>query len=206
MSRLRLPLLLAVLVLVLSSLACGFFSAPQAGEPPASSAPSVPPAPTEPPVSAPAESGPNPNVVIPCAKLIPADEWNNLVFGAASTLVENASPGITSCEWKYTPKGGTQESLFYLQAGFSGDTSVWESTRKSELSNEPSDIVVNSIDGLGDESYTWRSNVTGQYVVYVRQGSQTLIFRYNPQEILFMGTESGIIDMAQRIFERMSGR
>lgn len=93
--------------------------------------------------------------------------------------------------------------MFYLQAGFSGDTSVWESTRQSELSNEPSDIVVNSIDGLGNESYTWMSKVTGQRVVYVRQGSQTLIFRYNPQEILFMGTESGIIDMAQRIFERM---
>lgn len=203
MSRLRLPLLLAVLVLVLSSLACGFFSAPQAGEPPASSAPSVPAAPTEPPVSAPAESGPNPNAVLPCATLIPPDEWNNLIFGVDSTLTESAYSGVTACQWKYVPKGGTQESLFYLQANFSGDTSIWESTRQSELSNEPSEITVSSIEGLGDENYTWISKITGQRVVYVRQGSQTLIFRYNPQDILYMGTESGIIDMAQRIFERM---
>ncbi|PWH17207.1 MAG: hypothetical protein DDG60_02895 [Anaerolineae bacterium] len=201
MSQLRLPLLLVALALMLSSLACGLFSAPPVNEPPAPSVPSV--APTEPPVSAPAESGVNPNAVIPCATLIPPDEWNNLIFGVDSTLSEDAVPGMTSCLWKYVPKGGTQESLFSLQAGFSGDTSIWEATRKSELSNEPSDIVVISIDGLGDENYTWRSKVTNQYVVYVRQGSQTLIFRYNPQEILFMGTESGIIDMAQRIFERM---
>ena len=80
---------------------------------------------------------------------------------------------------------------------------MWKATRNSELSNEPSDIVVNSIDGLADESYTWKSSVTGQQVVYARQGTETLIFRYNPQDILFMGTESGIIDMAQRVFERM---
>lgn len=201
MSRRRFLLFLAALILMLSTLACGFFSAPQGSEP---TAPSAPLLPTEPPVGAPAESGPNPNAVIPCAKLIPPDEWKNLVFGADSTLSEDAVPGTTSCVWKYVPKGGTQESLFSLQAGFSGDTSMWEATRKSELSNEPSDIVVNSIDGLGDENYVWRSKVTDQYVVYVRQGSQTLIFRYNPQEILFMGTESGVIDMAQRIFERIS--
>lgn len=92
---------------------------------------------------------------------------------------------------------------FNLQAGFSGDTAIWEPTRQSELTNEPSDYIVTTIDELGDENYTWVSQVTGQRVVYVRQGSQTFIFCYNPREILFMGTESGMIDMAQRIFERM---
>lgn len=193
----RLLLMLASLVLLFSVLGCGSSSTTQGTEAPAPSAP------TEPPTSTPAASGPNPNAVIPCTRLIPPDEWNNLIFGVESTLTEHAIPGTTSCTWKYVPKGGTQASLFDLQAGFSGDTSIWESTRRSELSNEPSDIVVNSIDGLGDESYAWSSKVTGQFVIYVRQGDQTLIFRYNPQEILFMGTESGIIDMAQRIFERM---
>jgi hypothetical protein len=118
-------------------------------------------------------------------------------------LKENAFPGGTSCEWKYTANGATQESLFYIQVDFSdGAVSIWEAMRKSELSNEPSDIVVNSIDGLGDERYVWSSTVTGQYVVYVRQGGRTLIMRYNAQQIIFMGTESGIIDMADRIFDR----
>lgn len=194
----RFRLILTSLVLFLSMLACGVFSAPQSDEPIAHSAP------TEPPSQAlPSESSPNPNEVIPCVQLIPPDEWKNLIFGADSTLTESALPGTTFCSWKYIPKGGTQESLFDLHVDFSGNTSVWEDTRKSELSNEPSDIVVNSIEGLGDENYTWASKVTGLRVVYVRQGNQTLIFRYNPQEILFMGTESGMIDMAQRVFERM---
>jgi hypothetical protein len=55
---------------------------------------------------------------------------------------------------------------------------------------------------LGDESYVWSSKVTGQYVVYVRKGDKTLIMRFNPQDILYMANESGIIDMADRIFNR----
>jgi hypothetical protein len=187
----------SILVLALSILACGTFSAPQATEEP-QSAPV-----TEPPINAPAESSTDPNATVPCAQLIPADELNNLLFNAPATLKENAFPGGTSCEWKYTANGATQESLFYIQVDFSnGAASKWEATRKSELSNEPSDIVANSIDGLGDENYVWSSKVTGQYVVYVRQGERTLIMRYNPQQIIFMGTESGIIDMADRIFNR----
>ncbi|MCX8063225.1 MAG: hypothetical protein N3D16_11645 [Anaerolineales bacterium] len=197
---------LVFFVLLLSTLACGVFSAQQAAEPPAPAAQTESPAltvPTDLPESTPAENPSGPNEIIPCNQLIPPDEWQNLVFGAESTLNEDAAPGATSCTWKYVPKGGTQESLFDLQAGFSADPTIWEATRKSELSNEPSDLVVTSIDGLGDENYTWVSQISGQRVVYVRQGNQTLIFRYNPQEILFMGTESGIMDMAQRIFERM---
>ncbi len=191
-------LTLGLVALTLSTLACGAFSAPQATDEPAQSAPV-----TEPPVSAPAESSTDPNATVPCTQLIPSDELNNLLFNAPATLKENAFPGGTSCEWKYTANGATQESLFYIQMDFSdGAASMWEATRKSELSNEPSDIVVNSIDGLGDESYVWSSKVTGQYVVYVRQGERTLIMRYNPQQIIYMGTESGIIDMADRIFNR----
>ncbi len=194
----RLTIGITLLALTLSTLACGAFSAPQATEQPALSAPA-----TEPPVSAPAENGPNPNATVSCSQLIPTDELNSLLFNAPATLKETSYPGGTSCEWKYTPNGGSQESLFYIQVDFSdGAASMWEATRKSELSNEPSDIVVNSIDGLGDESYTWSSKTTGQYVVYARTGGKTLIMHYRAQEILFMGTESGIIDMADRIFTR----
>jgi hypothetical protein len=60
------------------------------------------------------------------------------------------------------------------------------------------------MDGLGDENYLWTSANTGMKVVYVRQGNRTLIFRYLPQDVLFMGTESGIMDMSQRVFARIS--
>lgn len=193
----RLFITLGLVVLTLGTLACGAFSAPQATEEPRSA-----PA-TEPPVSAPAESSTDPNATIPCSQIIPADELNDLLFSAPATLQETSFPGGTSCEWKYTANGATQESLFYVQVDFSSNAvSMWEATRKSELSNESSDIVVNSIDGLGDENYTWNSKVTGQYVAYIRQGVRTLIMRYNPQQIIFMGTESGIIDMTDRIFNR----
>jgi hypothetical protein len=188
----RFAIVLAILALTFSTLACGAFSS---SSQPAQSNPA-----TEPPVSAPVDNSTNPNVIVPCSQLIPNDELNNLLSNASATLKENAFPGGTSCEWKYTANGATQESLFYIQT--SNDHSLWEATRKSELSNEPSDIVVNSIDGLGDESYTWSSKTTGQYVVYVRKGDKTLIMRYKAQDILFMGTESGIIDMADRIFNR----
>lgn len=189
-------ILLSILTMIFSTLACGAFSAPQATEQPAQSAPA-----TEPPVSA--DTGTNPNATVPCTQLVPADELNNLLFNAPATLVENAYPGGTSCEWKYTANGATQESLFYIQVDFSdGAASMWEATRKSELSNEPADIVVNSIDGLADESYVWSSKVTGLYVVYARKGDKTLIMRFVPQDVLYMANESGIIDMADRFFSR----
>lgn len=194
----RFILVLVVLALTFSTLACGAFSAPQATEQPAQSAPA-----TEPPVSAPADNGTNPNATVPCSQLIPSDELNNLLSNASATLKENSYPGGTSCEWKYIPNGASQESLFYIQVDFSdGAASMWEATRKSEISNEPSDIVVISIAGLGDESYTWSSKSTGQYVVYIRKGEKTMIMRYNAQDILYMANESGVIDMADRIFNR----
>jgi hypothetical protein len=182
---------LGLVALTLSLLACGAFSTPPATEASATEPP---------PVSAPVDSGSDPNVVVPCSQLVPADELNNLLFNAPATLVENAYPGGTSCEWQYTPNGGSQASLFYIQT--SNDPALWEATRKSELSNEPSDIVVNSIDGLADESYVWSSKVTGLYVVYARKGDKTLILRFAPQDVLYMANESGIIDMTDRFFSR----
>lgn len=197
MKQRSLYILMFIPVLIISALACGAFSVPQATEEP-QSAPA-----TEPAVSAPVESSTDPNAMVPCSQIIPDDELNNLLFNAPATLQETSFPGGTSCEWKYTANGATQESLFYVQVDFSSTAvTMWKATRKSELSNEPSDLVVNSIDGLGDENYVWSSKVTGQYVVYVCQGERTLIMRYNPQQIIFMGTESGIIDMADRIFNR----
>lgn len=195
----RLVPFFALFALTLSSLACGSFSASQ----PAEEGPAQSVQTTEPPASVPAGDETSSTAVIPCAQLIPPDELNNLLFNASATLKENAFPGGTSCEWKYTPNGGSLESLFYVQVDFSdGAASIWEATRTSELSNEPSDIVVNSVDGLADESYVWSSKTTGLYVVYARKGDKTLVMRFIPQDILYMANESGIIDMADRIFNR----
>lgn len=194
----RIPVLIFILLLAFSTLACGATSvAAEPTEPPAQ------PAVTELPVGASAGNETGSSTVVPCSQLIPADELSLLLSHASASLKENVFPSGTSCEWKYVPNGGTQENLLYLQASSTnGDTSLWEGMRTSELSDEPSDIVVNSMDGLGDESYTWVSKTTGQRVVYVRKGDKTLVMRFNPQDILFMANESGIIDMADRIFDR----
>lgn len=197
----RVTILLALLALTLSTLACGASSPSQPVEDePASSVQA-----TEPPAEAPSGSETDPNAVVPCSQIVPPDELKNLLINLTPTLTENSYPGGTSCIWSYVNAAG-QTSTFSLQVDFSPNAvSLWESTRQSELSNEPSDIVVNSIDGLADESYVWSSKTTGLYVVYARKGDKTLIMRYVPQDVIYMGTESGIIDMAQRIFERLSG-
>ena len=189
----HLIVLVSIITMALSVLACGASAPSRPAE-----AQAVQPSATQVPV----ENKTSSKAAVACAQLLPQDELNNLISNAPATLKETSYPGGTSCEWQYTPNGGSQASLFYVQTDSGGDPSLWEATRKSELSNEPSDIVVNSIDGLGSESYVWTSKITGQYVVYARQGDKTLIMRFNPADILYMNNESGIIDMATRIFSR----
>jgi hypothetical protein len=195
----RLAPSLALLALTLSLLACGL-TAPQT--PPQDSAPSNPP--TEPPVSAPASNGSDPNSVVPCSQLLAPDDIKLLLNNVEpSNLSENAHTGGSICAWQYTPVNSSETHTFYLEVTFGTDAAAaWDAKRKYELSQEPSDIVVNSIDGLGDENYVWSSKATGLYVVFARQGDKTLIFRYVPQDVLYMANESGIIDMAQRLFDR----
>lgn len=191
-------ILLALLALTLSALACGTSSSPQ----PVEEGPAQLVQATEPPANPPSGSGTDPNAAVSCSQIVPPDELKNLLINLPPALTENSFPGGTSCVWSYTSASG-QSSTFSLQVDVSPNAvTTWESTRQSELSNEPSDIVVNSIDGLEDENYVWSSKTTGLYVVYARKGDRTLIMRYNAQDILFMGTESGIIDMSDRIFSR----
>lgn len=199
--RSRVTILLALLALTLSAPACGTSSSPQPAQ--EETAQSVQA--TEPPANSSSASGTDPNAVVSCSQILPPDELKNLLINLTPTLTENSYPGGTSCLWSYVNAAG-QSSTFFLQVDFSPNAvSLWESTRQSELSNEPSDIVVISIDGLADESYVWSSKTTGLSVVYARIGDKTLIMRYVPQDVIYMANESGIIDMAQRIFERMPG-
>ena len=191
-------IILALLALTFSTLACGPFSSSQTtDEPPASSAPVA-----DAPVDNSENTGTDSSAVVPCSQIIPPDELKNLLINLTPKLTDNSYPGGTSCVWSYTSAAG-QSSTFSLNADFSANAvSLWESTRQSELSNEPSDIVVISIDGLRDENYTWVSQSTGQRTVYVRKGDKTLIMRFVPQDVYYMATESGIIDMVDRFFNR----
>ncbi len=191
-------IVLTLLAWTFSTLACGASTSSQTtDEQPASSAPIV-----DTPADSSANAGTDPNAIVPCAQLVPPDEVNNLLINLTPTLAETSSPGSTSCVWSYTDAAG-QSSTFSLHVDFTPDAvSLWESTRQSELSNEPSDIVVISIDGLRDENYTWVSKSTGQRIVYVRKGDKTLIMRFVPQDVYYMATESGIIDMVDRFFNR----
>lgn len=142
---------------------------------------------------------------IPCDQLIPQDEANSLMTGLSPTLIEEKGQGETTCTWQYTSRVSGQSIVFQLQAMY-GELAVetWASARKAELDNQPSDLAVISIDGLGQENYTWISKPDNIFVVYVRQGVQTLIMHFHASDILFMANESGIIDMADRIFGRMN--
>lgn len=157
------------------------------------------------PTDNPVESGTKPDQTVSCAQLVPPDELNLLVNQAAAMLTETKNPGSTTCLWLYTPKGASQASTFEVQVNF-GKTAVqdWESARKAEIANEPADTVVTSIDQLGNENYNWISGLSKQWVVYVRSGEQTLVMRFKAADILFLQTDPGIIDMADRILNRLS--
>jgi hypothetical protein len=141
---------------------------------------------------------------IHCYQLIPPNEARSLMTGLSPVLSEGAGQGEITCTWQYTSKVSGQAAAFKLQVRYGGSAvDTWQAARKSELTGQSSDLVVNSIDGLRDENYIWTSKPDNQTVVYVRRGTQTMIMHYQATDILFMGTESGIIDMADRMFNRL---
>lgn len=151
------------------------------------------------------KSGGNATVAVSCDQIVPPDEVNLLLNRVPAKLEGQSAPGMTTCTWQYTSKSSGQNSFFQVQVGY--DTSAvdaWNAARKAELSTQPSDLVINKIDGLGEENYTWMTKANNQRAVYVRRGTQTLILHYQTADILFLGTESGTIDMADRIFDRLN--
>lgn len=142
---------------------------------------------------------------ISCDQLIPPDEAQTLMTGLSPQLTKQRAPGKTTCVWQYTSKVSGQTAELKLEAGFDAPAvEAWTAARKSELTGQPSDPNVISMDGLGDENYTWIAKPDNLRVVYVRRGAQTLVMHYQAADILSMATESGIIDMADRVFGRMA--
>lgn len=141
--------------------------------------------------------------VIPCDKLIPTDELDLLLNKMPATLTEKTLPGETTCAWQYKSTSG-ESGQFRISANFSNaSVETWKQEKEAELATLPSDLVVIQIDGLGDENYVWTSKPDNQQAVYVRKGSQTLIMHFNAADLLYLGNESGIIDMSDRIFGRL---
>jgi hypothetical protein len=140
--------------------------------------------------------------VVPCAQLVPPDELKLILDVNPISANEQVVAGSTTCTWQYTPKNTTQEERFQVQAT-SGTTTVdiWKSTREAELKNEAPDTVVNSIDGLRDENYTWVSKTSNTRTVCAYRGDKALILRFAPG-VLALSTESQIIDYADRLFGR----
>jgi len=196
--KINFVIVLSILAMIFSTLACGASASSQpTDEQPASSAPIA-----DTPVYNSENTGTDSSAVVPCSQIILPDEIQNLLVNFSPTLKDNSYPGGTSCVWSYTNATG-QSSTLSLNADFSANAvSLWESMRQSELKNEPSDIVVISLDGFSGESYTWSSKVTGLYVVYARLGDKTLILKYVPQDVLYMANESGLLDMVDRFFNR----
>lgn len=159
---------------------------------------------SEPTIASTQAQQPGSMAVIPCDKLIPADEVDLLLNKIPATLTENSIPGETTCAWQYKSASGNS-GQFRISANFSNaSVETWKKAREAELATLPSDLVVIQIDGLGEENYVWTSKPDNQQVVYVRKGSQTLIMHFNPADVLYLGNESGIIDMSDRIFGRLS--
>lgn len=197
----RFVVLSCLLALILNTLACGMFPSAQPAQE-EFEAPAQAPVTEEPSISASGNES-NPGNVVPCTQILSNEDAALLLNNTPATLSENAHSSGSICSWQYTPNGSTETHLFYLEIGFGPDAATaWEMKRSYEVSQEPADIVVNGIDGLGDESYVWSSQATGFYVVFARRGDKTLIMRYIPQDALYMANESGIIDMADRFFSR----
>lgn len=143
------------------------------------------------------------NAILACDKIMPPDEADLLLNRLPATLSEQSAPGETSCTWQYTSKSGAAVQ-FQVWVGFGGSAvAAWENARKAEVSTQPADLAVIQIDGLGDENYAFTSNPGGQQVVYVRRGTQTLILHYQAADVLYLGNESGIIDICERVFTRL---
>jgi hypothetical protein len=140
---------------------------------------------------------------IACDKLILPDEIKFIAGGQPAPLKEQVVPGASACEWKYTPQGASQESVFEVRLA-AGAIDAWTAARKADLAKEPADLVVNSLDGLGDESYIWVSKPAGQWTVYGRRGNTTVVMRF-PSGNIALATESQILDYADRLFTRFEG-
>lgn len=134
-----------------------------------------------------------------CATLLPPDEGQSILGVAPEPVDERTYPGSIECNWSYAGDGAAVQDFFQVILNTNaGDVALWEATKDAEADSDSETPI--SIDGIGDESYTWTGQ--GDYrKLYVRRGDATLIIRA-PSALPILSTESTMIDFADRLFGR----
>lgn len=189
---------LVLLVLTFGALICGACSSSQ----PTEKRPDQSSSDTQLTTSIPPKNTVKSSEAVTCDQLFPADQIKLLLNSDNAALEKSANAGLTTCTWQYPSKNGSQQNSFEIQAG-AGDAAVqaWKADYQAKLAAKSADAVVTSIDQLGDENYTWVSQPSGTRVVYIRKGNKTVVLHFS-QDVLYLQSESGIIDMADRVFNR----
>jgi hypothetical protein len=134
-----------------------------------------------------------------CAALLPADEVHTIIGIAPEPVDERTYPGSVECTWGYAKDGSAVQDFFQVILNTNAsDVALWEATKDAEADSDSETPI--SIDGIGDESYTWTGQ--GDYrKLYVRRGDATLIIRAS-SALPILSTESTMIDFADRLFGR----
>jgi hypothetical protein len=134
-----------------------------------------------------------------CADLLPPDEVALLVGVTPEPVTDRSFPGTTDCSWSYAADGTAVQDFFNVILGTDpSGVELWRLTAENaaRVDNE----TATSIDGIGDESYTWVGQ--GDYrKLYVRRGDATLVLSFD-SGLPALFSESQIIDFADRLFGR----
>lgn len=185
--------------------ACGGGSTPAAGgssTAPPSAAPTEAAAPTDAGSAAPAnDATPAAGGALDCATLLPADEAAAIVGVTPEPVEERTFPGSTECYYPYAADGAAvQDFLQVILDTNAADVSTWSGLQGAEADSDSA--TPTSIDGIGDESFTWVGQ--GDYrKLYVRRGDTTLILRFDAN-LPALFSEAQMIDFADRLFGRAS--
>ena len=94
-----------------------------------------------------------------CATLLPTDEVQTILGVAPEPVDERTYPGSVECSWSYAEDGTAVQDFFQVILNANaGDVALWEATKDAEADSDSETPI--SIDGIGDESYTWTARAT----------------------------------------------
>jgi hypothetical protein len=136
---------------------------------------------------------------VTCEVLLPADEVQSILGVTPKPVDERTYPGSTDCSWSYAKDGAAVQDFFRVSLDTNADdVALWRSTADNAARVDSQ--TPTSIDGIGDESYTWVGQ--GDYrKIYVRRGDTTLVIS-GSSALPVLSTESTMIDFADRLFGR----
>lgn len=198
MNRSRLVLALP-LAASLALAACGGGATAAPGGNGSTSAPEPTPAATDAGSGGDGASGGGTGAAVTCAVLLPADEVQSILGVTPEPVDERTFPGSTDCSWSYAKDSAAVQDFLRVSLDTNADdVALWRSTADNAARVDSQ--TTTSIDGIGDESYTWVGQ--GDYrKLYVRRGDTTLVIS-GSSALPVLSTESTMIDFADRLFGR----